>query len=76
MKFWTFNGGFSSHIDRGSRYNFELHQLDYTREEDTTEYIKKGGYRIFHNGHIDLPTQVEKEDVSGRIRRGDLRQAL
>jgi type III restriction enzyme len=53
----------SSHIDRASRYNFDLHQLDYTREEDTTEYIKKGGYRIFDNGHIDLPTQVEKEEV-------------
>lgn len=53
----------TSQVLAASDYNFDLHQLDYTREEDTTEYTKKGEYKLFESGYIDLPTQVEIEDV-------------
>lgn len=53
----------TSTVDRQSRFNFELHQLDYKRHEDTTEYAKKGEYNLFAEGFIELPTQVEAEDV-------------
>lgn len=51
-------------MDPKSRQNFELHTLDYTREEDTSEYAKKGEYRLFEGGFVDLPSQVEAEDVT------------
>ncbi|MPZ29550.1 MAG: hypothetical protein GEV13_00895 [Rhodospirillales bacterium] len=53
----------TSEVNPKSAFNFELHHLDYTRIEDTTEYTKKGEYRLFEDGYIDLPTQVEVEDV-------------
>ena len=54
----------TSSVDASSTYNFALHQLDYTRKEDTTEFAKKGEYKIFEGGFIELPTQVEAEDVT------------
>lgn len=54
----------TSKVDPLSPYNFELHNLDYTREEDVTTYAKKGEYRLFEDGYVDLPTQVETEDVN------------
>jgi type III restriction enzyme len=54
----------SSTVDPASPHNFELHNLDYTREEDVSTYAKKGEYRLFEDGYVDLPTQVEKEDVT------------
>lgn len=54
----------TSTINRSSQHNFELHHLDYTRSEDTTEFAKKGEYRIFEGGFIELPSQVEAEDVT------------
>ncbi len=54
----------TSSIDRSSPNNFEIHHLDYTRTEDTTEFAKKGEYKIFEGGFIELPTQVEAEDVT------------
>lgn len=54
----------TSSIDRSSPNNFDLHHLDYTRTEDTTEFAKKGEYKIFEGGFIELPTQVEAEDVT------------
>jgi type III restriction enzyme len=54
----------SSKVDRESPFNFELHHLDYTRLEDTTEYAKKGEYKLFEEGYVDLPTQIEAEDVT------------
>jgi type III restriction enzyme len=54
----------TSAVDRNSPFNFTLHQLDYRRSEDTTEYAKKGEYRLFEEGYVDLPTQVETEDVT------------
>ncbi len=54
----------TSSIAASSPYHFELHNLDYTREEDTSEFTKKGEYRILEQGFVGLPTQVESEDVS------------
>ena len=54
----------ASRVDPTSSFNFELHHLDYTRSEDATEYAKKGEYRLFEEGYVDLPTQVEAEDVT------------
>jgi type III restriction enzyme len=34
----------TSTVDPASPYNFELHNLDYTRAQDTSEYAKKGEY--------------------------------
>ena len=53
----------TSSVVQDSPSNFELHQLDYKRLEDTSEYTKKGEYKLFEEGYIDLPTQVEAEDV-------------
>jgi len=53
----------SCHTFRPS-FNFALHHLDYTRSEDATEYAKKGEYKLFEAGYLDLPTQVEAEDVT------------
>lgn len=47
-----------------SPHDFELHNLDYTRLEDTSEYTKKGEYRIFEEGFVDLPSQEVAEDVT------------
>src|ERR1019366_5700800 len=49
----------TSPVDPASPHNFELHNLDYTREEDITTYAKKGEYKLFEDGYVDLPTQVE-----------------
>jgi type III restriction enzyme len=54
----------TSTVDPASPYNFDLHNLDYTREEDVTTYAKKGEYKLFEDGYVDLPTQVEAEDVT------------
>ncbi len=47
-----------------SRYHFNLHDLDYTRETDTAHFTKKGEYRLLEQGYVELPSQVEVEDVS------------
>lgn len=54
----------TSRADPSSEYNFGLHMLDYTRIEDVTEYAKKGEYKLFESGYVELPTQVEAEDVA------------
>jgi type III restriction enzyme len=54
----------TSTVDPASPHNFELHHLDYTRSEDATEYAKKGKYNLFEDGYVELPTQVEAEDVT------------
>lgn len=54
----------SSSVILDSPYNFELHNLDYTRETDTSHYTKKGEYRLLEQGYVDLPSQVEIEDVA------------
>lgn len=59
----------TSRVDPPSKWNFELHNLDYTRGEDTSEYAKKGEYRLLEEGFVDLPTQVEAEDVTVEFER-------
>jgi type III restriction enzyme len=59
----------TSRVDLKSKWNFDLHNLDYTREEDTSEYAKKGEYRLLEQGFVDLPTQVETEDVTIEFER-------
>lgn len=54
----------TSTVDPASHHNFELHNLDYTREEDVSTYAKQGEYKLFEEGYVDLPTQVEAEDVT------------
>lgn len=54
----------SSAINAKSGFNFALHNLDYTREEDVSTFTKRGEYRLFEEGFVDLPTQVESEDVT------------
>ncbi len=59
----------TSRVDPASKWNFELHNLDYTRDEDTSEYAKKGEYRLLEEGFVDLPAQVEAEDVTIEFER-------
>ena len=54
----------TSTVDPASPHNFDLHNLDYTRDEDVSTYTKKGEYKLFEDGYVDLPTQVETEDVT------------
>jgi type III restriction enzyme len=59
----------TSTVDPASPYNFELHNLDYTRAEDASEHAKKGEYRLLEEGYVDLPTQVEDEIVTVEFER-------
>jgi type III restriction enzyme len=59
----------TSTVDPASPYNFELHNLDYMRTQDTSEYAKTGEYRLLDQGFVDLPTQVEAEDVTVEFER-------
>jgi type III restriction enzyme len=52
-----------------SPYHFDLHNLDYTRDEETSEHEKKGECRLLEEGYIDLPSQVEAEDVTVEFER-------
>jgi len=54
----------SSAVIQDSPYHFNLHNLDYTRETDTSHFAKKGEYRLLEEGHVELPSQVEIEDVA------------
>jgi len=53
-----------SRVLDGSPYHFDLHNLDYTRETDTAHFTKKGEYRLLQQGYVELPSQVEIEDVA------------
>jgi len=59
----------SSLVVESSLYHFDLYTLDYTRDEDTSEFTKKGEYRLLEEGFVDLPTQVEAEDISIEFER-------
>jgi type III restriction enzyme len=52
-----------------SPYHFDLQNLDYTREEEASEHEKKGEYRLLEDGYVDLPSQVEAEDVTVEFER-------
>lgn len=54
----------SSTIVENSPYHFDLYNLDYTRESDTDHFAKKGEYRLLEQGYVDLPDQIEEEDVA------------
>lgn len=54
----------SSDVIASSPYHFDLHNLNYDRDEDTSEFTKKGEYRLLEGGFVDLPTQIEAEDVT------------
>ena len=54
----------SSAVLKDSPYHFDLHNLDYSRETDTTDFMKTGEYRLLEEGCVDLPTQLEVEDVA------------
>src|SRR5262245_37208141 len=59
----------TSTVDLASPYNFELHNLDYTRDDVTSEYVKEGEYRLLEQSFVGLPTQVEAEDVTVEFER-------
>ncbi|MDP2061473.1 MAG: hypothetical protein Q8J97_17155, partial [Flavobacteriaceae bacterium] len=59
----------TSHILPESPFHFTLHNLDYTRIEDVSEYAKSGEYRLFENGFVMLPTQVEDQAVTVEFER-------
>ncbi len=59
----------SSSVLETSNFHFELYNLDYTRDRDTSEYAKKGEYRLLEQGFVDLPTQLEVEDVAIEFER-------
>lgn len=54
----------SSTVLDDSPYHFDLHDLDYTRETDTSYFTKTSEYRLLEAGYVDLPSQVEVEDVA------------
>lgn len=54
----------TSRVLPDSQYHFTLHNLDYTRVEDVSEYAKSGEYKLLENGYVNLAGQVETEDVS------------
>ena len=54
----------SSTVLEQSDYHFDLFQLDYTRTSDTSSFEQKGEYRLLEDGYVDLPSQVEVEDVA------------
>ncbi|PJA74985.1 hypothetical protein CO151_07770, partial [bacterium CG_4_9_14_3_um_filter_65_15] len=47
-----------------SPYHFDIHNLDYTREAETGHFTKKGEYRLLEQGYVELPSQVEIENVA------------
>lgn len=53
-----------SRVLADSPHHFDLHNLDYTKETDTAHFTKKGEYRLLEQGYVELPSQVEREDVS------------
>ncbi len=59
----------SSSVIETSSFHFDLYNLDYTRDTDTSEYAKKGEYRLLEQGFVDLPTQLEVEDVAIEFER-------
>lgn len=59
----------TSEVNPTSQYNFDLYNLDYTRNEDTSEYAKHGEYLLLKQGFVELPTQVEAEDVTVEFER-------
>jgi type III restriction enzyme len=53
----------TSSILAGSSLNFDLHTLDYSRSEKADEMTEKGDNSPLKRGYVELPTQVETEEV-------------
>lgn len=47
-----------------SPYHFDLHNLDYTRVEEVSDYAQSGEYQIFEKGYVVLPSQVIDQSVT------------
>jgi type III restriction enzyme len=47
-----------------SPYHFDLHNLDYTRNEEVSDHPQSGEYQIFEKGYVVLPTQVVDQAVT------------
>lgn len=47
-----------------SPYHFDLHNLDYTRIEEVSDYAQSGEYQIFEKGYVVLPSQVIDQAVT------------
>jgi type III restriction enzyme len=47
-----------------SPYHFDLHNLDYTRNEKVSDYLQSGEYQIFDKGYVLLRSQVVEQAVS------------
>ena len=54
----------NSSINPDSPYHFTLHNLEYTRVPEVSESRKVGEYNLLEKGYVDLPTQVENEEVT------------
>ena len=59
----------TSYVLKESPYNFPLHQLDYTRSPAVSEHQKEGEYRFLEHGYVDLPSQVDSQDVTIEFER-------
>lgn len=59
----------TSSVLRESPYHFSLHHLDYTRNPESSEHQKKGEYRFLEQGYVDIPSQVEAQDVTVEFER-------
>lgn len=47
-----------------SSYHFDLHSLNYTREEEVSAHPQNGEYQIFEKGYVVLPSQVVDQAVT------------
>lgn len=59
----------TSSVLKESPYHFKLHHLDYTRNPEASEHHKKGEYRFLEQGYVDIPSQVEAQDVTVEFER-------
>ena len=60
--------GLSTAIMENSPYHFGLHNLDYTRETDTSQFTKKGEYRLLEDGYVNLPSQAKLKTLHLSLR--------
>ena len=54
----------TSRVVPDSSYHFTLHNLNYERVQEVSEYPMIGEYRLFENGFIVLPSQVVEQAVT------------
>lgn len=49
-------------VDSNDAYNFNLHQIDYTRDPETRNYIQEDEYDLLKKGYVDIPSQFTAID--------------